>query len=344
MNKAKTLALVALGLLATGGGAAWWLTRTEPIPEVLEAVEDDPAVIEIPGLEGQPPLRLDALEGKTAFFVVIGTWSAKSPEGEATNRALSRWTFPEGVRGFIVADAAGMGVFSDRIEATMSSYASEMRFPLYVDYDGAFVDTFKLPKGHHGLVVLGPDGEILQRHSGGLEGEALEALRDTLGATEPEPGPAMPALQAGTLDTESCAQTVCAFVYTGTEAVKTADVPGIRPGGFEGDDDTRLAQMLKPAVRNVTLARKMKLDTTTKGVFIGDIDPGITSEGWARLSLDESAEARDALGLGDEPAIVVYDHGREALRHTGLVPLHLWGRIADLLQVEGFNDRRPPRG
>ena len=99
MNKAKTLALVALGLLATGGGAAWWLTRTEPIPEVLEAVEDDPAVIEIPGLEGQPPLRLDALEGKTAFFVVIGTWSAKSPEGEATNRALSRWTFPEGVRG-----------------------------------------------------------------------------------------------------------------------------------------------------------------------------------------------------------------------------------------------------
>ena len=339
----KTLLIGALVLLALGGGAAWWLTRTEPIPEVLAAVEDDPAVVEIPGLEGQPPLKLEELGGKTTFFVVIGTWSAKSPEGEATNRALSRWSFPEDVTGFIVADAGGMGVFSDRIEATMTSYAKEMRFPLYIDYEGVFVDTFKLPKGHHGLVVIGPEGEIVMRHSGGLEGEALEELRTALHASEPEPGAPMPELKAGSLDPESCAETVCAFVYTGPEPVNAAEIPGIRPGGFEGDDDARLAQMLRPAVRLVTLGRKMKL-ATTKGVFIGALEPAITTEGWDRVSLEDGAEAHDALGLGDEPAIVIFDHGREALRATGLVPLHQWGRVADLLEIEGFNDRRPPRG
>ena len=341
MNRA--LLIVVPVALAFVGGAIWWSTRTESIPEVLEAVEDDPAVVEIPGREGQPPLTLQALEGKTTFFVVIGTWSAKSPEGEATNRALSRWTYPEDVTGFIVADAGGMGVFSDRIEATMASYAKEMRFPLYVDYEGVFVDTFKLPKGHHGLVVLGPEGEIMMRHSGGLEGAGLEELRTALRAREPEPGAPMPQLQAGALGPTSCAEIVCAFVFAGPEPVKTADIPGIRPGGFEGDDDARLAQMLEPAVRLVTLARKMKL-TTAKGALIGDLEPAITTEGWERLSLDDGAQTREALGLGDEPAVVVYERGREVLRATGLVPLHQWGRIADLLEVEGFNDRRPPRG
>ena len=118
---------------------------------------------------------------------------------------------------------------------------------------------------------------------------------------------------------------------------------GLPEAGFEGDDDARLAQMLKPPVRLATLGRKLKL-TTTKGAFIGALDPEVTTEGCERLSLDEGAEALAALGLSDEPAIVIYDHGREALRATGLVPLHQWGRIADLLEVEGFNDRRPPRG
>lgn len=340
----KTLALVGVGLLGLAGAAAWWFTRTEPIPEVLEEVEEDPAVVEIPGLPGQPSLELAALKGKTAVFVVTGTWSAKSDEGEATNRALSRWVLPEGTVGYVVADAGGMGVFSDRIEKTMTSYASEVRFPLYVDYDGVFVETFKLPKGHHGLVVLGPDGSIMQRHSGGLEGDALETLRTSLGAREPEPGPAMPEVEAGTLDASACAETTCAFVFTGPRSVRRADIPGIRPGGFEGDDDARLEKMLDPAVRNVTLARKMKL-SSTRGAFIGDVDPEISSEGWERVSWADGARVRAALGVSeDEPSIVVYDHGREVLRVEGLVRLHHWGRLADLLDIDGFNDRRPPRG
>ena len=341
----KAIALIGVGLLGLAGVGAWWFTRTEPIPEVLDEVEEDPAVVEIPGLPGQPPLELAALEGKTVVFVVTGTWSAKSPEGEATNRALSRWVLPEGTVGYVVADAGGMGVFSDRIEKTMTSYASEVRFPLYVDYEGVFIETFKLPKGHHGLVVLGPDGTIVARHSGGLEGEALEELRTSLGAREPEPGPAMPeAVQAGALDATACAETTCAFVFTGPGAVQRADIPGIRPGGFEGDDDARLAKMLEPAVRNVTLARKMKL-STTKGAFIGDIDSEISSEGWERIGWDDGAALRAALGVSeDEPSLVVFDHGREVLRAEGLVRLHHWGRIADLMHIDGFNDRRPPRG
>ena len=338
----KLLAIIVLA--GTGiAGAAWWMTRTEDIPEVLEAVEESPAVVEIPGINGLPALKLEALAGKTVVIVVSGTWSAKSPEGEATNRALSRWVYPESTLGYVVADAGGMGMFSKKIEATMTSYAAEVRFPLYVDFEGVFVDTFKLPKGHHGLVVLGPDGDILQRHSGGLEGEALDALREQLGATEPALGAPMPELSAGGLDTAACKDTVCAFVYSGPDPVVRADIPGMKPGGFEGDDDVRLQQMRKPAVRNATLARKMKL-ASTRGVLIGNIAEDVTSEGWERVNLSDGADALGALGFADEPGIVVFDHGKEAVRATGLIPLHQWGRVADLLEVEGFNDRRPPRG
>lgn len=338
----KLLALVVLAGIGVGG-AFWWSTRTEEIPDVLEEVEESPAVVEIPGMDGQPALKLEALQSKTAVIVVMGTWSAKSPEGEATNRALSRWVYPDSTVGYVVADAGGLGVLADRIQATMESYATEIRFPLYVDFDGVFVDTFKLPKGHHGLVVLGPDGSILQRHSGGLEGEALDALREQLGATEPELGASMPELSAGGLDTAACKDTVCAFVYSGPTAVVRADIPGMKPGGFEGDDDVRLEQMRKPPVRNVTLARKMKL-ASTRGVFIGNIADDITSEGWERVNLSDGANALEALGFGDEPGLVVFDHGKEAVRATGVIPLHQWGRVADLLEFQGFNDRRPPRG
>ena len=154
----------------------------------------------------------------------------------------------------------------------------------------------------------------------------------------------MPTLAAGALTTAQCEDTVCALVFSGPAPIVRADIPGIRPGGFEGEEEVRLAQMLKPTIRNIALARKMKL-STTKGALIGDVADDIESEGWERVPFADGAEAREALGLQpEEPAIVVFDHGREALRATGLVPLHLWGRMADLLEVEGFNDRRPPKG
>ncbi len=338
----KLLAAAAVSILGLGA-AFWWVTRTEPIPDELEAIEAEPSNVVIPGMGDQPPLDLGALRGKTAAFVVIGTWSAKSPEGEATNRAMSRWIYPPGTEIYIVADAAGLGVFSDRIEATLGSYADEVRFPLYVDYQGTFINTFKLPKGHHGLVVLDPDGSVVTRHSGGLEGAALSELRAQLGAAEPEPGPEVPALTLAGFDAEACSTTACAFVYTGSQPVTRSDIPRIGEGQFEGDEDALLAQMLVPRVRNVTLARKMKLPAP-RGVLVGDIADDVDTTGWVRATLEESVELRRALGLGESPAIVAYDHGREAIRHEGLAPLYVWGRLADLLAVEKFNDRRPPRG
>lgn len=339
----KLLATAAVCIVGLAGAGIWWVTRTEPIPDELEALEAEPTSVVIPGMADQPDLDLAALQGKTAAFVVIGTWSAKSPEGEATNRAMSRWTFPPDTQVYIVADAAGLAVFSDRIEATLGSYASEVRFPLYVDYQGTFINTFKLPKGHHGLVVLDPEGSVITRHSGGLEGAALTELRARLGASEPEPGPGVPSFELANFDVEACSTTACAFVYTGSGSISRADIPRIGDGQFEGDEDALLAQMLIPAVRNVTLARKMKLPAP-RGVLVGDIADDIDTSGWLRLTLEESVELRRALGVGDAPAIVAYDRGREAIRTEGLAPLFVWGRLADLLEVEKFNDRRPPRG
>jgi hypothetical protein len=339
----KLLAAAAVSVVGLGAAAIWWVTRTEPIPEQLEALEAEPTSVVIPGMGDQPDLDLASLRGKTAAFVVIGTWSAKSPEGEETNRAMSRWTYPTDTEVYIVADAAGLGVFSDQIEATLGSYAAEVRFPLYVDYQGTFINTFKLPKGHHGLVVLDPEGSVITRHSGGLEGTAVAELRDRLGAAEPEPGPEVPAFELAGFDVEACSTTACAFVYTGSEPITRSDIPRIGEGQFEGDEDALLAQMLLPAVRNVTLARKMKLPAP-HGVLLGDIAEDVDTPGWTRVTLEEGAEVRRALGLGDAPAIVAYDHGREAIRREGLAPLFVWGRLADLLQVEKFNDRRPPRG
>lgn len=345
--KSMTKVAVGAALVAAlaGAGYLWWnATRTEPIPEQLEAIEEEHVAVVIPGLDDASPLDLDTLRGTTNFFVVIGTWSAKSPEGEALNRALARWSYPQNTRGFIVAEAAGLGLLAGKIERTMQSFAPEVRFPLYVDFEGIFNETFKLPKGHHGFVVLGPQGEVLARHSGGVEGQELEEIRTLLGATEPQPTKPMPAFEVGTLDATRCAETTCAFVFAGDAPVSRADIPGMRPGGFEGNDDERLAQMLRPEVRTVTLARKMKLSTTA-GALIGDLADDITSEGWERISHAQGAGARAALGLKDDSiAVVVFDEGREILRVEGLIALHHWGHIADLLEIEGFNDRRPPRG
>lgn len=343
MKRGVLLATAGLALTAVVAGA-WWVTRTEPIPETLDAIEDDPTTLVIPGLPGQSALDLGALKGKTVVLIGSGTWSAKSAEGELVNRALSRWELPASTAGYVVADAAGLGLFRDDIESTMTSFASEIRFPLYVDYQAAFLDTFKLPKGHHALVVLGPDGTVLGRWSGGIEGETLDEVKAMLGAREPDPGPPMPAaLKVGDLDATTCASTSCAFVFAGATVAMT-DIPGIRPGGFEGDDDAKLVQMRKPAVRVITMARKMKLQTT-RGAMIGDIEAGITSEGWTRVSAEDGAAAREALGLtADASAVIVYRNGAEVLRAEGLVRLRDWGRIADLLEIEGFNDRRPVRG
>jgi len=331
------IVLVAVVLLLVGGGA--WLLRVEDIPDVLPPVQGDPTALTIPPLTGEPPLALGELAGKTAFFVVVGAQTGDSKEGQALNRALNRWSYPSTTVGYIVGDAEGFSVFRDRIVKVMEHFGAEMRFPLYVDFAGDFVRTFALPKGHHGFVVLGPDGSVLLRKSGGIEADGLAEVQAMLGATEAEPGPAAPALVVGPLDTASCTGgRACAIVFLGRDVART-DVPGI-DDGFDGEDDEKMAQMQDAAVRLVSTMTKMEL-TSAQGVVVGRV-ADLELPTWSRV--DEAPEARAAFDLAPtDSALVVIADGRVEMRKVGLVRVYEWGRVADLLGVE-IDDRKPAKG
>ncbi len=339
-RKLRWLLLAVAIVVLPAGASAWYLLRVEDIPETLPPVERDPNAIEIAHTSDGPPLRIADLRGKTAFFVLVGAQTGKSAEGERLNRALNRWTYPDTTVGFIIGDAAGLGLFRERIGKVMGHFATEVRYPLYVDYEGAFIETFGLPKGHHAFVVLGPDGEVLERVSGGIDDPAeIERVRELLGASEPPPGPEIPDFSLPRMSDEACRAMPCALVFTGAP-VQLTEVPG-PDNGFQGDDDQRYAQMQQPRIRNVQLARRMHLQGVL-GTVVGEVDPRLRFVGWDLV--DAADEVRDAFAIPPHTAgLVVIADGRIAIRETGLVPLYTWGLAADLLRVHNFNDRRPPK-
>jgi hypothetical protein len=338
-SRALKVGLGAAGLLvATIGLGAWTLLRVEDIPEQLEPIELDPDELVIPGLAEQPPLKLAEQRGKTVFFVVVGAHSGESREGEALNRALNRWTYPDTTVGYIIGDAEGFGVFRSKIAKIMGHFGAEMRYPLYVDFEGVFIETFKLPKGHHGFVVVGPDGKVLERRSGGIETDGLDAVRELLSASEPPPGPEAPDFTLGPLSDEHCADRVCVLAFLG-RSVARGDVPGIEDG-FEGDGDARFDRMRDPSIRIARTLLPTQL-TDADGVLVGTTTD-LEYETWTRL--DEAPDARTAFELAeDEAAIIVIEHGRVAFRESGLIPLYQWGTIADVTGID-INDRKPPKG
>jgi predicted transcriptional regulator len=333
------LTLGALALVVVLGAlAVWRLFRVEDIPEELEPIEADPAQVVIEGTGDQPALRLGELRGQHAFFVLIGAHSAKSREGETINRALNRWTYPETTVGFIIGDAEGFGMFRDKITGIMEHFGQEVRFPLYVDFEGAFMQTFKLPKGHHALVVLGPDGEVLLRRSGGVEGDEIEEVRTMLGAAEPPQGPEAPPFAAGDLDRDRCAERTCAIAFLG-EPVTRSDVPGI-DGGFEGPEEEAFEKMRNPSIRIMRTLLPTRLEQA-EGVLVGRTSE-LELETWSRV--DDAPEARAAFELADdEAALVIIERGRIRFFDRGVIPLYRWGTAADLLGVD-LDDRRPPKG
>jgi hypothetical protein len=242
--------------------------------------------------------------------------------------------------GYVIGDAQGFGLFRDRIAEVMGHFATEVRYPLYVDFEGTFIETFELPKGHHAFVIIGPDGDVLERRSGGIDDPAeLERVRELLGGQEPPPGPEVPDFTLGRMSDEACRAMPCALVFTGGP-VRLEEVPG-PDNGFQGDDDERYRQMLEPRIRNVQLSRRMHLHGAL-GAVIGDVDPKLTFVGWDLV--EQAEDTRDAFEIPpDTAAFVIVADGRVAIRETGLVPLHTWGVAADLLRVAGFNDRRPPK-
>lgn len=332
--------LLGLGVLGLAAGAgAWMLLQPEPIPAELPPLPAEPRPIVIPGTQGASDLDFASLRGKTVFFVLVGAWTAGSTEGVALDRALNRWIYPPSTEGFIIGDARGLGLFGSRIEASMDHFAREQRFPLYVDYEGVFAETFALPRGHHGFVVLGPAGEVLHRHSGDVPPETLGAIAEDLGAREPAGGPPAPAFEVGGVDREACRSRPCLFVFLG-EPVGLEELPG-GAGRFEGSEAERRAQLQIPKVRNLAMARRLRVDEPAIGVLVGRAPPEVELDGWRRAEDEDGAAAR-ALGVDPgAPAVVLVEGGAIAFSASGVIPLYQWGFLADRLGSE-LDDRSPP--
>lgn len=336
MRRLKLLAIVVGVLLAGVAGLAWWFLRADEIPQELEVAED-PATLNIPGIGTQPPLDAAMLANKTSFFVFVGIQSWSGEEGRMLNRALNRWVLPDDVQGFIVFDAEGFGFLAEKSEEYMGRFGNETRFPMYGDFEGAFRAVFKMPRGHHGFVVVDPQGEVSFRKSGGLSGEAeLTEVRTLLRAEEPPAGPPVPPFEAGGLSQAGCSKQPCVVVFL-AEPVARKDIPGV-DDGFEGEDEEKWAQMQRPAMRNVSSALKLPLEGAGAGLIVGSLSDLELAAGWSTVADD--AELRTAFGV--EPgadAFLVLRDGEVAFRGEGVVPFYQFGRVSDLLGVEfAFDD------
>lgn len=354
-------------LLLVGVGAAAWLfrSRAETIPDQLAPINTelaDPMKVVVPGSSGLPDLKLADLRGKTVYLVVGDRESMQAGESKLFDRALNRWTFPDDVVGYGIADAEGFKILASKIEEFLGGMRPEIRLPLYIDYEGAITRAFQLPKGHVGVVVLGPDSQILLRHSGpppaGAAGDALiEKLRATLRAEEPTLEPAPP-FKLGALDNAACEGKTCMFVFL-SRPVKKSELPGVK-GGWEGETDAMWKQLQDPDVRLtglvydsdaklVAAADKSAKSAKSKDsadeseplkpvevVLVGAVED---IELKRYTVVPEAAEARVTFKVPDAGIVVIDPEGRIVLHETGLVRMFKFTRISELLGVD-LSDRR----
>lgn len=316
---------VLVAILLVGGAWGWQVLRVEDLPDQLAAMERSPDEVVLSSAGHGDDLRLADLRGQTSVFVFEGVQSMRSEQGKELNRALNRWILPEGTKGYIVWDGEGMRMFEEKASQFVGFFAQELRFPIYVDWDSEIVDVFKLVKGHHGLVVLGPDGQVVMRHSGGLQGQALEDLRTQLGAQEPPPPPPAPAFELAGLTNASCREKPCMFVFLGTPVART-DIPWVEDG-FEGTRTECFERMRRPELRLASSAMRVPI-TRSHGVLVGEVED-LRLSGWQVVP--EAAAAREAFGLAPEDtALVVIDtDGRLAFREIGFIPMYRWTLAID---------------
>ncbi len=330
------LAAAAALALVLGVGA-WKLLRVDEIPDELEAVEPerDPSDLSISHLGDGPPLALRALRGSTVFLLVEGQASFRSSEGKPLRRALNRWILPEDTRGFLVGDAAGFGLLRAKIAPYLAAWEKEVRFPVYLDFEGATLDLFKLPKGHTGLVVLGPDGDILLRHSGPMDDADLARLRELLGAHEPPPGPPAPSFRAGDLDNESCAGRPCLVAFVGVPLARN-QIPFVEGGAdLETMGEGAMDYMRRPEIRLVSTLTRLPLPAEVGAVLVGTVQ-GLDDElaGWTRVERAPEAAAAFGVEPGQSALFVIDGDGRLAVAETGAFPAYRMGRLEDVLGVE----------
>lgn len=316
---------VLLVILGLGGAWSWQVLRREELPDQLAAMERSPDEVVLSSVGHGPDLRLAELRGQTSVIVFEGIQSMRTEQGKEVNRALNRWILPDGVRGYIAWDGEGMRVFEDKATAFVGFFAEELRFPIHVDWEGEMVDVFKLVKGHHGLVVLGPTGDVLLRKSGGLQGTELDDLRTLIGAQEPPEPPPAPQFELAGLDLERCRGRSCLFVFLG-KPVARGDIPWIEDG-FEGGRTECFERMRRPEIRLASSVLRVPIKRS-HGVLVGQTE-GLDPKGW--VTVPDDPDARQAFGIGpDESALVVIDaEGRLAFRETGFIPMYRWTLAID---------------
>lgn len=332
---------VALGftllLLVLVGVVAWKLrSRAEVIPDELPAIDTavfDPATMVIPAQGDLPDFKLADHRGKTLYIVVEDRESIQARESTTLQRALNRWVFPPDVAGFQVGDVDGFALLASKIEEFVALMRVEMRIPLYMDYQGVFLKTFKLPRGHVGIVVVGPDGQVLQRRSGAATDEFLTELRTLLRASEPPLAPAPP-FKVLDIDNAACKGKACLLVFL-DQPVKRADIPGVKKG-FDGDVTESGKQGRKPHVRLAALALTAdeKLDPQkTVAILVGQTE-GLELKHWT--AVPDAPDARSALGLGpNEAGLALIDKdGNLVMLERGAPQYYKFGRISDTIGVD----------
>lgn len=316
--------LLKIGIVATAviaavvGISAWQVLRVEDIPEELEALDTaaTPRELVVPGTGGLPDLNLSKPGDKTTLVMIMGAQAWQ--EARDILRALNRWELPDTTEGYIVGDAAGFALFRAKVEEIMAQFKRELRFPLYVDFDGAVLERYKLPKGHHGLVVLDPRREVVLRHSGPMEEAEIEALRVAIGGTEPPPGPPAPPFSVGPLDNGACKGKPCAIAFLGRPLTK-AEIPGIE-GGRDAKSEDIKEIMDDPSLRMaMMLIGVERYEKEVGAVAVGKLTD-VELEHWTVV--EDGDAARAAFDVKpDEAALIVMDaEGRVAFREVGLIP------------------------
>lgn len=342
MSVLKRVALViTVLLLALIGAAAWMLrSRAEEIPAELPPTDIDPMTVVIPGNGTLPDLKLADHRGKTVYLILGDRESMQARESKEFDRALNRWTYPPDVVGFAVGDAEGFKLLAGKIEEMLGAMRPEMRLPLYIDFDGVVTKAFKLPKGHTGIVVLGPDGALKLRHSGPPkpDDDIIARLKLALRAEEPVLTPAPP-FAVGELDNAACAGKTCLLVFL-ARPVRNTELPGV-DGGFDGGMEDSMKQLQDPSVRlaglvhdlDEKLARDQELAGKVGLALVGGLE-GVELAHWR--ALPAASEARVAFDIpeGEAGLVAIDAEGRLALRERGLIPMYKLGRIGELLNID----------
>jgi predicted transcriptional regulator len=298
----------------------------------LTRIDQDPALIRLPGLGDQPDLVVGELRGSIAYFVVESRESMSAGEGRDLNLALNRWCYGDGTRGYFIGDVEGLGFLKWKLNELAGAMQRESRLPLCMDYEGAILRGFKLPKGHTAVVVLGEQGDVRFRKSGKLTAADIEGLRSALHAREPDPPPPALAFRLGALSTASCAGQGCALVFL-SRPLNVKEVPGIE-GGKPRDDsaawedaDARLVAMLSD--RALPAGKSLS-------AFIGTLDGVKLAPGWSVSADDRELRAAFEIAASETAIVVVDREGRLALRERGHVAFWRLASLSELLAL-------PPR-